>query len=111
MMEKFSLTEVHKMGAGVYHREDHDGPSTELVEFKVLVHWKEEGKSCGAKPRQPSAHHQYDDYSGVEVQALATPTCYCDLHTLYITSITSMSSGSTYNGNTVPTLTVQVTYT
>ena len=48
----------------------------------MLVHWKEEDKSCRAKPRQPSSHHQYDDYGGVKVQALTTPTSYCYLHTL-----------------------------
>ena len=67
-------------------REDHDNPPTEFVELKLLVHWKEEGNSGRTKPCQTSTHHQDDDKGGVKVQALATPTCYCYLHTLFLKS-------------------------
>ena len=70
------LTEVDTVCQDMDDREGEYGPPSQFVELNVLVEGKQEGNTCGAKPCQPSSHHQNHHQYGVKVQTLATPTSY-----------------------------------
>ena len=50
-----------------------DEVAGQLVQLDGLVQGEEGCQPCGAKPCDPSAHHQDDHQHGVKVQTLAAP--------------------------------------